>query len=191
MGCTVGKLLCNMVFCMAWSWWRHQMEKFPFYWPFVRGIHRWPVDSPHKGQWHGAFMFFMMFLWFSFCAWTSGWAINRDVSDLIPHQCNDISEHCLALDPSGWIHQQEQIVGDGGAHNLRVYFQEPMCLSTCNVTDPPTCGTWHICNPWVEWSSKHYFGIKKRFSEQGSPLQRKDGCETVFSLFTAVFSLWW
>ena len=22
---------------------------FPYYWPFVRGIHRWPVDSPHKG----------------------------------------------------------------------------------------------------------------------------------------------
>ena len=22
------------------SWWRHQMETFPRYWPFVRGIHR-------------------------------------------------------------------------------------------------------------------------------------------------------
>ena len=22
----------------------------PHYWPFVRGIHRWPVNSPHKGQ---------------------------------------------------------------------------------------------------------------------------------------------
>ena len=26
--------------------WKH----FPRYWPFVRGIHRWPVNSPHKGQ---------------------------------------------------------------------------------------------------------------------------------------------
>ena len=34
--------------------WKH----FPRYWPFVRGIHRWPVNSPHKGQWHGALMFF-------------------------------------------------------------------------------------------------------------------------------------
>ena len=25
--------------------------------PFVRGIHRWPVNSPHKGQWRGALMF--------------------------------------------------------------------------------------------------------------------------------------
>ena len=34
--------------------WTH----FPRYWPFVRRIHRWPVNSPHKGQWRGAFMFF-------------------------------------------------------------------------------------------------------------------------------------
>ena len=26
--------------------WKH----FPRYWPFVWGIHRSPVDSPHKGQ---------------------------------------------------------------------------------------------------------------------------------------------
>ena len=24
-------------------------KRFPFYWPFVRGISRSPVDSPHKG----------------------------------------------------------------------------------------------------------------------------------------------
>ena len=33
--------------------WKH----FPRYWPFVRGIHRSPVKSPHKGQWRGALMF--------------------------------------------------------------------------------------------------------------------------------------
>ena len=27
--------------------WKH----FPRYWPFVRGIHQWPVNSPHKCQW--------------------------------------------------------------------------------------------------------------------------------------------
>ena len=27
------------------------------YWSFVRGIHRSPVNSPHKGQWRGALMF--------------------------------------------------------------------------------------------------------------------------------------
>ena len=30
--------------------WKH----FQCNWPFVRGIHRSPVNSPHKGQWRGA-----------------------------------------------------------------------------------------------------------------------------------------
>ena len=33
--------------------WKH----FPRHWPFVREIHRPPVNSPHKGQWRGALMF--------------------------------------------------------------------------------------------------------------------------------------
>ena len=33
--------------------WKH----FPRYWPIVRGIHRSPVNSHHKGQWRGALMF--------------------------------------------------------------------------------------------------------------------------------------
>ena len=33
--------------------WKH----FPRYWLFVRGIHWSPVNSSHKGQWRGAFMF--------------------------------------------------------------------------------------------------------------------------------------
>ena len=33
-------------------------EHFLRYWPFVQGIHRSPVNSPHKGQWRGALMFF-------------------------------------------------------------------------------------------------------------------------------------
>ena len=33
--------------------WKH----FPRYWPFVRGIHRSPVNSQHKGQWRGLWYF--------------------------------------------------------------------------------------------------------------------------------------
>ena len=39
--------------------WKH----FPRYWPFVRGIHRSPVNSPHKGQWRGALMFSLIGTW--------------------------------------------------------------------------------------------------------------------------------
>ena len=31
------------------------------YWPFVKGIHRWPVDFLHKGQWRRA----LSFLWWA------------------------------------------------------------------------------------------------------------------------------
>ena len=37
---------------MTSSW-----KQFPRYRPFVRGIHRSLVNSPHKGQWRGALMF--------------------------------------------------------------------------------------------------------------------------------------
>ena len=46
------------------SWWRHQMETFPRYWPFLRGIHRSPMDSHHKGQWLEALVSSLI------CAWT-------------------------------------------------------------------------------------------------------------------------
>ena len=51
--------------------WKHCL----CYWPFVRGIHRSPVNSPHKGQWHGALIFSLI------CAWTNGWVNNRDAGD--------------------------------------------------------------------------------------------------------------
>ena len=55
--------------------WKH----FPCYWPFVRGIHRWPVDSPHKGQWRWALMFSLM------CACTNDWANTPDTCVLRRH----------------------------------------------------------------------------------------------------------
>ena len=52
--------------------WKH----FPCYWPFAWGIHRSPVNSPHKGQWHGALMFSLI------CVWINGWVNNREAGDL-------------------------------------------------------------------------------------------------------------
>ena len=34
--------------CRA-TWWRHQIEAFPRYWSFVRGIHGSPVHAVHQG----------------------------------------------------------------------------------------------------------------------------------------------
>ena len=92
-------------FSITNSWWRHQMETFsallaicagnspgtfplpthddvikwkhfPRYWPFVRGIHRSPVNSPHKGQWRGDLMFCLI------CVWINDWEYNREAGDL-------------------------------------------------------------------------------------------------------------
>ena len=52
--------------------WKH----FPRYWPFVRGIHRSPVNSPHKGQWRGALMFTLI------CARINSWVNNCEAGDL-------------------------------------------------------------------------------------------------------------
>ena len=57
------------------TWWRYWM----CYWPFVRGIHRSPMNSSHKGQWRGALMFSVI------CAWINGWVNNRGTGDLRRH----------------------------------------------------------------------------------------------------------
>ena len=58
--------------------WKH----FPRYWPFVRGIHWWPVNSPHKGQWRGALMFSSIY------AWINVWVNNREAGDLRRHHAH-------------------------------------------------------------------------------------------------------
>ena len=52
--------------------WKH----FQPNWPFVRGIHRSPVKSPHKGQWRGALMFSLI------CVWINDSVNNREAGDL-------------------------------------------------------------------------------------------------------------
>ena len=63
------------------SWWPGviKWKHFLSYWPFVRGIHWSPMDSPNKGQWRGALMFSFM------CAWSNGWANSPDARDLRRH----------------------------------------------------------------------------------------------------------
>ena len=52
--------------------WKH----FQRYWPFVRGIHQPPMNSPHKGQWRRAFMFSLIY------GWLNGWVNNREAGEL-------------------------------------------------------------------------------------------------------------
>ena len=73
--------------------WKH----FPRYWPFVRGIHRSPVNSPHKGQWRGALMFSLI------CAWINAWVNNREAGDLRRHRAHyDVIIMCEGASSKGW-----------------------------------------------------------------------------------------
>ena len=56
--------------------WKH----FPCYWSFVWGIHRSPVNSPHKRQWREALMFSLIFVW------TNTWANNGEAGVLRRHR---------------------------------------------------------------------------------------------------------
>ena len=91
-GCHSGDLFLNECInkdvglsIQQWCWrpphddvikWTH----FARYWPFVRGIHRSPVNSPHKGQWRWALMFSLI------CVWINSWVNNREAGDLRRHR---------------------------------------------------------------------------------------------------------
>ena len=87
------------------------------YWPFVRVIHRSPVDSPHKGHWCWALMFSFI------CAWTNGWIDNQDAGDFRRHCANyDITvmviwkQRMLSTDPTSICCQHEGHNHDNDMH---------------------------------------------------------------------------
>ena len=67
-------------FLLQWLRFRHddviKWKHFPRNWPFVREIHRSPVNFPHKGQWRGALMYSLIY------AWINDWVNNHEAGDL-------------------------------------------------------------------------------------------------------------
>ena len=70
------KYMCDRLSGQHLPWWCHQMETFSALLPFVRGIHRLLVNSPHKDQWCRALMFSLI------CTWANSWINNGDTGDL-------------------------------------------------------------------------------------------------------------
>ena len=109
--------------------WKH----FPRYWPFARGIHRSPVNSPHTGQWRGALMFSLI------CVWINGWVNNREAGGLRRYRAHyDVTvmessicktiyifrlQHCLdrtdiSIDkyPGGRLNKKDGLTRYGDSH---------------------------------------------------------------------------
>ena len=104
--------------------WKH----FPRYWSFVRGIHRSPVNSPHKGQWRGALMFSLS------CAWTNGWVNNRDAGDIRRHRVH----HDVTVMESQYSHRRtHEDDGIPGLDKFHLSFQ------------PHTAGVGHVVIWWT------------------------------------------
>ena len=63
------------------TWWRHVIKWIhcQCYGPFVRRIHRLPVDSPHEARCRESLIFCLI------GTWTNGWANNQDAGDLRRH----------------------------------------------------------------------------------------------------------
>ena len=72
--------LCEPLLSVDPVYWCHddviKWKHFPRYWPFVRGIHRSPVNSLQKGQWRRAFMFSLIWTWGNL------WVNNSEAGDL-------------------------------------------------------------------------------------------------------------
>ena len=104
-------------------------KHFPRYWPFVWGIHRSPVNSPHKGQWHGALMFSLI------CAWINGWVNNGGAGDFI--------RYCAHYDVTAMVYLM--IWGQarkGSKQTSNLLWIDPQYLITSKTesnlrTDPP------------------------------------------------------
>ena len=88
--------------------WKH----FPRNWPFVREIHRSPVNFPHKGQWRGALMFSLIY------AWINDWVNNREAGDLrrqhghydvivMAQSRNDLCDHSHFQ--AGWVIDKKNV----------------------------------------------------------------------------------
>ena len=72
--------------------WKH----FPRYWPFVQGIHRWLVNSLHKGQWRGALMFYLI------CA-LNKWLSKQSRGWWFETPTRSLWRHCNVLVCGRWV----------------------------------------------------------------------------------------
>ena len=72
-------------------------KHFPRYWPFVRGIHRSPVNSPHKGQRRRALMFPLI------CTRINGWVNNGEAGDMRRYRCSGSLEPEYSCHDRDWI----------------------------------------------------------------------------------------
>ena len=169
----------NMDVCLEWVFihddvikWKH----FPRYWPFVRGIHRSPVNSPHKGLWRGALMFSLI------CARSNGWVNNGEAGDLRRHRAHyDVTVmsfpfHCFQSVPLATATRSSKKtvklgrVGriltstENGAALITIFAYNVVILVAYNLFKHGghVTGRWNDAadiGPLVQTSGQHYYDV--------------------------------
>ena len=84
-GCSISLACIKWIIqTITWAdtWWRHQMETFSALLALCAGNSPVTGEFPHKGQWRGALMFYLI------CACTNGWVNNLDAGDLRRHRAH-------------------------------------------------------------------------------------------------------
>ena len=170
--------------------WKH----FPRYWPFVRGIHRWPVNSPHKGQWRGALMFSLI------CAWTNSWANNGHASDLRRHRA-----HYEVISMKTILNNFMSINCE--FHKVMKYtanWESSWCQLCPQLVAPEVVVLWQptlspVTTKWVSWQFNSRFSkycldcFHKRclFNTCFQSVEPAKWIQDIFSTNIVVRNMWW
>ena len=113
--------------------WKH----FPRYLPFVKGIHRSPVDSLHKGQWRGALMFSLI------CDYINSWVNNREAGDLRRHNAHYDVTVIINRSSLNWTrmyrHVWDHWLPDALKHSTSVQFKKVLVPGWIFQTEQPWC----------------------------------------------------
>ena len=136
--------------------WKH----FPRYWPFVRGIHRSPVNSPHKRQWRGALVFSVI------CVWINAWANNRKAGDLRRHYTHYDVTVMQSKGPVTRSFDQQAASRTVGL---------PVTWDAVTVM----CCHYHGSHNYAWW----WFGLKSNFYDLGIGKHNFDQMTTDYSVF--------
>ena len=130
---------------------------FMRYWPFVRGIHRSPVNSPHKGQWRGALMFSLNW------TWTNDWVNNLEAGDLRRHRAHfDVIVMMTDMPQHGFVQQRQDLQYiPRNMHTVFALLCFVVVLHWLIFPYPPGLLHWHCGNltkapvpakqPWWIW----------------------------------------
>ena len=117
--------------------WKH----FPRHWPLVRGIHRSPVNSPHKGQWRWALLYSLICVWIN-----RGWWFET-LSRWLWRHCNNfrLSHHVFKQRPHGCY--------CNGKVTTRCHWS--MAMVTRHALNPESCVSLRVRN-WFTACEIHW-----------------------------------